>query len=69
MEHSTDFFSYYKLSRAAEKYQESFGRMIDEGKPEEFILKAQDKMIKIKMEAQESGQTYRTQLVINWSIN
>jgi len=38
--------------------------MIDENKTEDIILKAQDKMIKIKMEAQESGQTYRNQLVI-----
>jgi len=54
--------TYYKLSRTAEKIQDSFGKMIDEGKTEDIILKAQDKMIKIKMEAQESGQIYRNQL-------
>lgn len=73
-------YSFYKLSRAAEKIQESFVKLVDENKGEEMLMKAQgknktlwfsleiDKMIKTKMEAQESGQVYRQQIVTPCAI-
>jgi hypothetical protein len=58
------FISYYKLSRSAEKVQENFEKaVLDETKTEDQIQKAQDKMVKLKIEAQEAGNHYRKQLV------
>ena len=56
--------SYYKLSRSAEKVQENFEKaVLDDSKTEDQIQKAQEKMVKLKIEAQEAGNHYRKHIV------
>jgi len=57
--------NYYKLSRSAEKVQENFEKaVLDDSKTEDQIQKAQEKMVKLKIEAQEAGNHYRKHIEI-----
>ena len=55
---------FYKLSRSAEKLQDNFERIaLDENKAEDQVQKAQDKLMKLKMETQEASENYKKAIV------